>query len=656
MSVSASIPATVQIRRKHLLGLIGVVAALAACVTAVVIAITFDTGTSGAAPSSTSVSASPATFSMTRKQIEGLSTMSPQPVAATFTMTRKQIEGLSTMAQQTGRNTGSGHVDDIRAARRSGLGTGYQLPNAQSSPTAAAVLASMSPETRRYTEAVDEPHVRAARGRRRRPSVGRRTSRRGADALSSPAQVEMVHRCTDEPDPTMEGRRKETTGNDDASGTRQRQFPEPVRGARSRRPARAGRRCTPDHALFSEDRRAFEESRFWFQDGLHCGRAALSLRLDRCSSTPWSPSTRPAPVSSSSPPSLGVECRLLNGYVYLSANSVTDEATLARRAELFRRRGGYYYEHWDELYERWLEQVEAATSELSARGPGTARASRPSRSSPRAAASDRATLCLRRTTACSRASIASCSTTSSSSTSAMRHTSSSTSGCRRAFPDIPDQTVARMVSGDRRPRPTPRRGAPAAGAPRGRAGRDRAPWQAAENEEELAAALAGSDPGERWLADFEQTKDPWFHFSYGTGVFHHHHRSWIDDTRLPIADDRLVHRAARRRRGHRTPRRGDARRAGAGHRGAPRAGPARGCAMPSTRASSSPARSSRTSRTTTSTSTTATSRSSGTRCASSERSLRATSSWRTRRTSSTSATTRCGRLWRSCGCTGARGA
>jgi hypothetical protein len=35
-----------------------------------------------------------------------------------------------------------------------GLGTGYQLPNAQSSPTAAAVLASMSPKTRRYTESI----------------------------------------------------------------------------------------------------------------------------------------------------------------------------------------------------------------------------------------------------------------------------------------------------------------------------------------------------------------------------------------------------------------------------------------------------------------------------------------------------------------------
>jgi beta-lactamase regulating signal transducer with metallopeptidase domain len=135
MSVSASIPATVQIRRGHLLGLIGGVAALAACVTWVVTAFAFDTGTSGAVSSSTGISAS-------------------QSAPATFTATRKQIEGLSTMVLQTGR-----HADPVMSMTPAqlagvGLGTGYQVPNAQSSPTAADVLASMSPETRRYTESI----------------------------------------------------------------------------------------------------------------------------------------------------------------------------------------------------------------------------------------------------------------------------------------------------------------------------------------------------------------------------------------------------------------------------------------------------------------------------------------------------------------------
>jgi len=132
MSVSASIPATVQIRRGHLLGLIGAAAALAACVTAVVTAVAFDSGT-GAVSRSTSVSAS-------------------QSVPATSTMTRMQ--GLSTMAPHT-----QGNADPVLSLTPAqlagvGLGTGYQVPNAQRSPSATAVLASMSPETRRYTEAV----------------------------------------------------------------------------------------------------------------------------------------------------------------------------------------------------------------------------------------------------------------------------------------------------------------------------------------------------------------------------------------------------------------------------------------------------------------------------------------------------------------------
>ena len=119
---------------------------------------------------------------MTRKQIEGLSTLAPQTVAVTFTMTRKQIEGLSTMARQTERNAGSVMAMTPAQLAGVGLGTGYQVTNAQRSPTAAAVLASMSPETRVKHRGGHEPHVRAARGRRGRPSVERRTSRRGADA------------------------------------------------------------------------------------------------------------------------------------------------------------------------------------------------------------------------------------------------------------------------------------------------------------------------------------------------------------------------------------------------------------------------------------------------------------------------------------------
>ena len=44
------------------------------------------------------------------------------------------------------------------------------------------------------------------------------------------------------------------------------------------------------------------------------------------------------------------------------------QAALAQRAELFAARGGYYYEHWDELDRLWREKVRAEIRELAALG------------------------------------------------------------------------------------------------------------------------------------------------------------------------------------------------------------------------------------------------------------------------------------------------
>ena len=286
------------------------------------------------------------------------------------------------------------------------------------------------------------------------------------------------------------------------------------------------------HVLFGEDRRAFEETRFWFQDGLHAAEPLYPfdsflfeyavVALDQANSRLFAV-----------PQSLGVECRILNGYVYASTNLVTDDAALAERAELFSRRSGHYYEHWDELYERWLDKVEAATGELIAlevpemgefedesivtegRGLGSSYAL--------LQAYDRLIEGVDRIF--------------------QYHFEFLSLGygayfvfyeqCRQAFPDITDQTLAQMVSAIDvlvlRPDDELRRLARLAvelgvSDVVGRA----------VNEGELVTALAGGDAGERWLADFEGTKDPWFYFSCGTGVFHHHHRSWIDDTRFPI--------------------------------------------------------------------------------------------------------------------------
>ncbi len=286
------------------------------------------------------------------------------------------------------------------------------------------------------------------------------------------------------------------------------------------------------HVPFSEDRREFDEGRFWVQLASHYAEPFYpfdAVFFDYADAALNQANSRLFAV----PPSLGIEARVLNGYVYISANSVTDEAALARRAELFMRRGGYYFEHWDELYARWLEKVEQTIRDLAelavpdlpefedeavvieGRGLGSSHAL--------LHAYDRLLEGFDRI----------CQYHFEFQNLAHAAYLVFYELCRQAFPGIPDQSVARMVSGIDsvilRPDDELRRLARLA-LELGVGERVRV----ATTEDELRAALAGSEAGATWLADFEETKDPWFCFSYGNGLYHHH-RSWIDNPTLPIA-------------------------------------------------------------------------------------------------------------------------
>ena len=288
----------------------------------------------------------------------------------------------------------------------------------------------------------------------------------------------------------------------------------------------------PRYLQFAESRRAFEESRFWFQDAVHYAEPyyPFDAVLTEFVLVGFSQASARLFVV---PSSLGLECRILNGYVYLSGNSVTHEATIARRAELFETRGGYYYDRWDELDAQWREKVETEIHELEAlevpalpevEDESLVREGRGWGSAHRVlVVYDRLLEGLDRIS--------------------HYHFELVNLGygaylvfyevCRQAFPNISDQTIAKMVAGldlvALRPDDELRRLARLA-VDLGLA----AQVKRADGEEALRAALTGTEPGERWLEDFAQTKHPWFNFSHGNGLYHHH-RSWIDDPTLPIA-------------------------------------------------------------------------------------------------------------------------
>jgi pyruvate,water dikinase len=289
----------------------------------------------------------------------------------------------------------------------------------------------------------------------------------------------------------------------------------------------------PYHVVFDEGRRAFTEGRFWFHDSLHAAEALYpfdTVALERAFVAFNQASSRLFVV----PPSLGCEWRLLNGYLYISPTLVDDEATLARRAELFARRGGYYYEHWDELYAGWKGRVEAEIRELDA-------------------------LAVPHLPELEDESVVTGGGGLGSSYVLLHaygllfasldriwqyHFEFLNLGygayavfyehCRQLFPDIDEQTIAKMVSGIDvlvlRPDEELRRLAARALE----LGVDEVVRDAA-SEDDLRAALSGSDEGTRWLADLDETKDPWFNFSAGNAAWYHDHRSWVDDPSLPLA-------------------------------------------------------------------------------------------------------------------------
>ncbi len=287
------------------------------------------------------------------------------------------------------------------------------------------------------------------------------------------------------------------------------------------------------HAVFAESHRDFADGRFWFQEDLHAAEPLYpfdAVSVDSALVAFNQANSRLFVV----PQSLGYERRLLNGLLYASPSAVTDQETLGRRAELFARRGGYYYKHWDALYANWVQRVETEIRALDAiEVPELPEFEDESVVTEGGGLGSSYTLML----AYNRL-------LESLDRIWQHHFEFNNLGygayfafyelCRQALPGIGDEMIAQMVSGIDvlvlRPDDELRRLARLAlelGVSE--------PVRAATTEEDLRAGLSQSDSGARWLADFDETKNPWFNFSSGNAAWYHHHRSWIDDPTLPIA-------------------------------------------------------------------------------------------------------------------------
>jgi pyruvate, water dikinase len=128
-------------------------------------------------------------------------------------------------------------------------------------------------------------------------------------------------------------------------------------------------RMYPYQYQFSKEdpeRAAFESSQIWFYDGLHYPEPhwpfdliwdeAWSLALSQYNTRHWL-----------IPPALGIDHRIVNGYVYISPVGVPDPEEIGRRVPHFMERAGHYFQNWDELYfNNWKKKMAKVIEDLEA--------------------------------------------------------------------------------------------------------------------------------------------------------------------------------------------------------------------------------------------------------------------------------------------------
>lgn len=287
----------------------------------------------------------------------------------------------------------------------------------------------------------------------------------------------------------------------------------------------------PYYLVPSEETTEHENAQFWFADTMHWSRGCHpfdSIGAEAVYLGVGTFSTRIFAL----PVSLGLDVRVVNGYVYISPLGVEDPARIQERVAIFQERAGYYYANWDELYGKWKTKMEGAIDSLR-------------------------TIEFPRLTEYDPAEVVTEARGRSSAMAVIEnyhrlideffsiwqyHFEFLNLGyggyitffqfCKQAFPLISEQSISRMVAGVDvlafRPDDELRKLAALSheldlnSIITGDSGPDA-----------IFAALAESTNGRTWLAAFEEAKDPWFNYFAEYG-FTHDQETWASDLSIPL--------------------------------------------------------------------------------------------------------------------------
>jgi pyruvate,water dikinase len=288
----------------------------------------------------------------------------------------------------------------------------------------------------------------------------------------------------------------------------------------------------PSYLLFGPETRERDDQKLWFFDQMHNPEPVYPFDLMMPES--WLVSLNQYTTRIwNLPTALGIEQRIVNGYLYLSPNVIDDPQEIAKRVPIFEARARHYFENWDSIYANWIEKATDCIERLKAMS-----------FVPLAEREPDATVFEARgtTTAFDLLGLYS-RYLENMHEMAYYHFEMLNLAygayltflefCHQHFPAITDDIVARMVAGidvilyrpDAELRTLAKRAVElGVGDVLARVA----------DPAEILAALEQSEAGRSWIAALDAVKDPWFYYSTGAG-YCHANRAWIDDMRPPFA-------------------------------------------------------------------------------------------------------------------------
>jgi pyruvate,water dikinase len=285
----------------------------------------------------------------------------------------------------------------------------------------------------------------------------------------------------------------------------------------------------PYHTQFTAD----DDQRFWFYNSMHFPEPMSTFDMVTAEAAYCALGAANTRIHCL-PTTLGIDHRIINGRVYIGGNAVTDPAEIARRTGEFQQRAFYYYENWERLYDQWKVKMMDLIREAQQMAPLHLPEFEPLANvhAGRGIGSNQELL------------VTYHKTLEGYFRMWHHHFEFLLLGygayltffafCKKAFPEISDQTISRMVAGIEaeifRPDDELRRLARCAVE----LGVDTLFVEGLKPAELIASLEKAGDPGRKWLEELAISRDPWFNINVGDG-FYHYHRAWNDDLTMPFS-------------------------------------------------------------------------------------------------------------------------